>query len=78
MGIKNVLVEKEVSKMLDYVSSVKMKKRKGISEGYVDYDIVIAGNVDEFIEEVRDVFDNSNFRIEDVTLSQNLVIIKIK
>ncbi len=78
MGIKNVLVEKEVSKMLDYVSSVKMKKRKGISEGYIDYDIVITGNVDEFIEEFRDVFDNSNFRIDDVTLSQNLVIIKIK
>ncbi|MFN4244784.1 MAG: hypothetical protein ACK4F9_01365 [Brevinematia bacterium] len=78
MGVKDLYIEREISKVLDSLASVKMKKRKGMSGGYVDYDVVITGTIDEFTEELRDAFDNTYIKINDITLSQNLILVSVK
>lgn len=79
IGIKNISNEREISTMIDGLPSVKMKKRKSLSEGYVEYDVVVASKTDEFVDELRDSLETlPSIQKPDITYSQNLIIVKIK
>lgn len=78
IGIKDLAIERDVSTMVDGIPVVKVKKRKSMSDGYVEYDVVIKGTTDEFVDSLRDSLEtviNSKF---DIDVSQNMVIVKIK
>ncbi|MCX8096734.1 MAG: hypothetical protein N3D81_04480 [Spirochaetes bacterium] len=78
IGVKST-DEREISTVIDGISSVKMKKRKSLSEGYVEYDVVIVGKTDDFVDELRDSLRTlPSIQKTDITHSQNLVILKVK
>ncbi|MCX8029181.1 MAG: hypothetical protein N2712_04205 [Brevinematales bacterium] len=75
IGIKKVSSEKEFSSLLDSLPSVKIKKRKSLSEGYIEYEVVVDPTVEEFINDLRDSLETTTSKF-DITTSQNLVIVQ--
>lgn len=78
IGVKNLSMEKDISSAIDAITSVKMKKRKSMAGGYVEYDVVVKGDIDEFVDNLRDTIEAlEGVGKLDVTASQSLVIIKL-
>ncbi|MEN2998055.1 MAG: DUF6175 family protein [Brevinematia bacterium] len=79
MGVKDISTEREISTSISTIPSVKMKKRKSMSDGYVEYEVVVKGSIGEFVDDLRDCLETvSGVGKLDITMSQNLIIVKIR
>lgn len=74
IGVKNT-DEREISAVIDGVYGVK---KKGLSKGYVEYNVVIVGKTDDFADGLIDLRTLPSIQKKDITYSQNLVILKVK
>lgn len=78
IGVRDLSYEKDISMIIDSSVGVRMKKRKSMTENYIDYDVIVKGNVDEFIDSFRDNMESFFPGKLSFTVSKNLVVVKIK